>query len=146
GYFPSVDLVEEYKVQTNNLGAEFSNTGGGIINVITKSGTNQFHGSAWWFFRHTDLSANDFFSNQAGLARPHYQFSQFGGTIGGPIRKDKTFFFFAYEGLRWVQSGSAVGTLPTQAQRNGDFSSTYEPNIRGTRYLLQSLTRSHNPC
>ena len=67
GYFPSVDLVEEYKVQTNNLGAEFSNTGGGIINVITKSGSNQFHGSAWWFFRHTDLSANDFFSNQAGL-------------------------------------------------------------------------------
>jgi Carboxypeptidase regulatory-like domain len=125
GYFPSVDLVEEYKVQTNNLGAEFSHTGGGIINVITKSGTNQIHGSAWWFFRHTDLSANDFFSNHAGLPRPHYQFSQFGGTIGGPIRKDKTFFFFAYEGLRWVQSGSAVGTLPTQAQRNGDFSSTY---------------------
>ena len=125
GYFPSVDLVEEYKVQTNNLGAEYSNTGGGIINVITKSGTNQIHGSAWWFFRHTDLSANDFFSNEAGLARPHYQFSQFGGTIGGPIIKDKTFFFFAYEGLRWVQSGSAVGTLPTQAQRNGDFSSTY---------------------
>ncbi|MDX6464764.1 MAG: hypothetical protein QOE55_8461 [Acidobacteriaceae bacterium] len=125
GYFPSVDLVEEYKVQTNNLGAEFSNTGGGIINVITKSGTNQIHGSAWWFFRHTDLSANDFFSNKAGLPRAHYQFSQFGGTIGGPIRKDKTFFFFAYEGLRWVQSGSAVGTLPTQAQRNGDFSSTY---------------------
>src|ERR1700728_1031074 len=121
GYFPSVDLVEEYKVQTNNLGAEYSHTGGGIINVITKSGTNQIHGSAWWFFRHTDLSANDFFSNEAGLPRAHYQFSQF----GGPIIKDKTFFFFSYEGLRWVQSGSAVGTLPTQAQRNGDFSSTY---------------------
>jgi Carboxypeptidase regulatory-like domain/TonB dependent receptor len=126
GYFPSVDLVEEYKVQTNNLGAEFANTGGGIINVITKSGSNQFHGSAWWFFRHTDLSANDFFSNQAGLPRAHYQFSQFGATLGGPIVKDKTFFFFSYEGLRWIQSGSAVGTLPTAAQRTGDFSSTYD--------------------
>ena len=125
GYFPIVDLVQEYKVQTNNLGAEFSNTGGGIINVITRSGSNQFHGDAWWFFRHTDLSANDFFSNHAGLPRAHYQFSQFGATLGGPVIKDKTFFFFAYEGLRWVQSGSAVGTLPTQAQRNGDFSSTY---------------------
>ena len=125
GYFPIVDLVQEYKVQTNNLGAEYSNTGGGIINVITRSGTNQIHGAAWWFFRHTDLSANDFFSNQAGLGRAHYQFSQFGATVGGPIIRDKTFFFFAYEGLRWVQSGSAVGTLPTAAQRNGDFSSTF---------------------
>ncbi|HET6217164.1 MAG TPA: TonB-dependent receptor [Acidobacteriaceae bacterium] len=125
GYFPIVDLVQEYKVQTNDLGAEYSNTGGGIINVITRSGSNKFHGSAWWFFRHTDLSANDFFSNHAGLPRAHYQFSQFGATLGGPIKRDKTFFFFAYEGLRWVQSGSAVGTLPTAAQRNGDFSSSY---------------------
>jgi hypothetical protein len=90
GYFPSVDLVEEYKVQTNNLSAEFSHTGGGVIHVITKSGTNQIHGSAWWFFRHTDLSANDFFSNQTGLPRANYRF---GGIIGGPIRKDKTFLF-----------------------------------------------------
>ncbi len=125
GYFPSVDLVEEYKVQTNNLGAEFSNTGGGIINVITKSGSNSLHGSAWEFFRNTSLAANDFFSNRAGLPRADFQFNQYGVTAGGPIRKDKTFFFFSYEGLRWVQSGSAVGTLPTAAQRAGDFSSTY---------------------
>lgn len=125
GYFPIVDLVQEYKVQTNNLGAEFSNTGGGVINVITKSGSNQFHGSAWEFFRTTGLTANDFFSNRAGLARAKFQFNQFGATLGGPIRKDKTFFFFAYEGIRWIQSGSGVGTVPTAAQRNGDFSSTY---------------------
>jgi hypothetical protein len=126
GYFPIVDLVQEYKVQTNNLGAEFSNTGGGIINVITKSGSNQFHGSAWEFFRTTGLAANDFFSNRAGLARAKFQFNQFGATLGGPIRRDKTFFFFAYEGIRWIQSGSAVGTLPTAAQRTGDFSQTYD--------------------
>jgi hypothetical protein len=126
GYFPIVDLVQEYKVQTNNLGAEYSNTGGGVINVITKSGTNQIHGSAWEFFRNADLAANDFFSNQAGLPRAPFKFNQFGGTLGGPILKNNTFFFFAYEGLRWVQSGSAVGTVPTAAQRNGDFSSTYD--------------------
>lgn len=125
GYFPTVDLVQEYKVQTNNLGAEYSNTGGGIINVITKSGSNEFHGSAWEFFRTTGLTANDFFSNRAGLARAKFQFNQFGATMGGPIRKNKTFFFFSYEGLRWIQSGSAVGTLPTAAQRTGDFSHTF---------------------
>lgn len=125
GYFPSVDLVQEYKVQTNNFGAEFSHTGGGLVNVITKSGENQLHGSGYEFFRNTVLEANDFFSNRAGLPRAQFRFSQFGGTVGGPIRKDKTFFFFSYEGLRWIQSGSAVGTLPTAAQRAGDFSSTF---------------------
>ena len=125
GYFPSVDLVQEYKVQTNNFSAEFSNTGGGIINVITKSGSNQIHGSAWEFFRNTQLEANDFFSNKAGLPRADFKFNQFGATIGGPIQKGKTFYFFSYEGLRWTQSGSAVGTLPTVAQRAGDFSTTY---------------------
>ncbi len=124
GYFPSVDLVDQYKVQTSNFSAEYSHTGGGLINVITKSGSNRFHGTAWEFYRTTGLVANDFFSNNAGLARANFSFNQFGGTLGGPIKKDKTFFFFAYEGLRWVQSGSAVGTLPTAAQRSGDFSST----------------------
>ena len=125
GYFPSVDLVQEYKVQTADFGAEYSHTGGGLINVITKSGSNLINGSAWEFFRDTQLEANDFFSNRAGLSRAKFSFNQFGATLGGPIKKDKTFFFFSYEGLRWVQSGSAVGTLPTTAQRAGDFSSTY---------------------
>lgn len=128
GYYPSVDLVDEYKVQTNNLGAEYSHTGGGVINVITKSGGNKFHGSSWEFFRNTNLVANDFFSNQAGLPRAEFKFNQFGVTLGGPIIHDKTFFFFGYEGLRWVQAGSGVGTLPTAAQRTGDFSSTYDSN------------------
>ncbi len=125
GYFPSVDMVQQYKVQTSNFSAEYSHTGGGLINVITKSGTNELHGSAWEFFRTTGLEANDFFSNSAGLPRANFRFNQFGATFGGPIRRNKTFFFATYEGLRWVQSGSAVGTLPTAAQRSGDFSSTY---------------------
>jgi hypothetical protein len=123
-----VDAVQEYKVQTNNLGAEFANTGGGVVNVITKSGTNQFHGSGWEFFRTTGLTANDFFSNQADLPRAAFRYNQFGATLGGPIVKAKTFFFFAYEGIRWTQAGSAVGTLPTAAQRTGDFSSFYDSN------------------
>ena len=125
GIFPIVDMVQEYKVQTNNFGAEFSNTGGGIINVTTKSGGNKLHGSAWEFFRDTGLSANDFFSNRAGLARAPFTFNQFGATAGGPIKKNKTFYFFAYEGIRWGKSGQATGTMPTAAQRAGDFSNTY---------------------
>ena len=125
GYFPSVDLVQQYKVQTADFGAEYSHTGGGLINVITKSGSNEIHGSAWEFFRNTQLVANDFFSNEAGLPRAKFSFNQFGATLGAPIKKNNTFFFVSYEGLHWVQSGSAVGTLPTAAQRNGDFSSTY---------------------
>ena len=124
GYFPSVDMVKEYKVQTSNFNAEYSNTGGGLINVVTKGGTNKLHGSAWEFFRNTDLVGNDFFSNRAGLPRAQFRFNQFGVTLGGPIVHNKTFFFFNYEGLRWIQAGSAVGTLPTAAQRAGDFSNT----------------------
>lgn len=127
-YFPSVDLVQEYNVQTNNYSAEFPHSAGGIINVVTKSGSNQFHGAAWEFYRNTDLEANTFFSNKSGLPRSPFLFNQFGATAGGPIRRDKTFFFFGYEGIRWNQSGNAVGTLPTQAQRSGDFSTTYNAN------------------
>lgn len=130
GYYPSVDLVQEYKVQTNNLGAEFSNTGGGVINVITKSGSNAIHGSAWEFNRAKALEANFFFSNRAGLPRADFKFNQYGGTLGGPIQKDKMFFFFGYEGLNWSQSGTASGNLPTAAERSGDFSADapiYDP-------------------
>jgi hypothetical protein len=124
-YFPSVDLVQEYKVQTSNFSAEYSNTGGGVVNVVTKSGTNELHGAAWEFFRNTDLEGNSFFSNQAGLPRSPFSFNQFGVALGGPIKKNKTFFFFAYEGEQWTQSGTTTLTVPTAAQRSGDFSSTY---------------------
>lgn len=125
GYYPSIDLVQEYKVQTNNFSAEFSNSSGGIINVITKSGGNQFHGSLYEFFRDTGLNANNFFANLAGLPRAPFHYNQFGGSVGGPILRNKTFFFFSYEGLRWTQAVTTTGTLPTSAQRAGDFSNTY---------------------
>jgi hypothetical protein len=124
GYYPSIDLVQEYKVQTNNFSAEFSNTSGGVINVITKSGSNHLHGSLYEFFRDTGLNANDYFANAAGLARAPFHYNQFGGSVGGPIFHNKTFFFFSYEGLRWTQAVTTTATLPTMAQRTGDFSTT----------------------
>ena len=122
GFYPSIDMVDQYKVQTNNYSAEFANTTGGVINVITKSGANRFHGSLYEFFRSTGLNGNNFFANQAGLSRAPFHYNQFGGSAGGPILHDKTFFFFSYEGLRWTQAVTTTGTLPTAAERSGDFS------------------------
>jgi hypothetical protein len=123
GYYPSVDLVDQYKVQTNNFSAEFSDTAGGVVNVITKQGTNAFHGTAYDFYRSVGLSADNFFSKRAGQTNP-FTFQQFGVALGGPIKKDKTFFFFSYEGLRWSESVTSLGTVPTALQRAGDFSQT----------------------
>ena len=132
GIFPPMDSVQEYKVQTNNHSAEFSNAAGGVVNVVTKGGTNQYHGDIYEFLRNNALDANDFFLNSAGQPIPPYRFNQFGGTIGGPLSiphlydgKDRTFFFVSYEGLRWDRSLNALGTMPTLAQRAGDFSDTY---------------------
>src|SRR5438128_2676672 len=84
-FSPSVDMVEEYKVQTNNFSAEFSNSAGGIVNLVTKSGTNTFHGSLFEFFRNDKLVANNFFNNRAGLPRGQFRYNQFGLTLGGPL-------------------------------------------------------------
>jgi hypothetical protein len=124
GVYPSVDLVQEYKVMTNNFSAEFTNTAGGVINVVTRSGANALHGSVYEFFRDTGLSANNFFANSAGIPRASFNFNQFGVSLGGPIKKNKTFFFFSYEGIRWVQGVTLVATVPTAAQRVGNFSQT----------------------
>jgi Carboxypeptidase regulatory-like domain len=132
GIFPSIDLVQEYKVQTGNVEAEFGNTGGGVINVVTKSGTNALHGSAYDFLRNDKLEANDFFANRAGQPISPLRFNQFGATLGGPViiphlynGKDETFFFFSYEGLRWVRAYTTTGTVPTLAERQGDFSHVF---------------------
>jgi hypothetical protein len=130
--FPSVDAVQEFKVQTNMYSAEFGRSGSGIINLIYKSGTNQFHGSAYEFLRNSDLDSNNFFSNKSGTPLPSFKRSQFGGSLGGPViishvyrGKDKTFFFVDYEGLRQGTATTLLTTVPTAAQRNGDFSQTF---------------------
>jgi hypothetical protein len=134
GYFPSVDLVQEYKVQTNSYSAEYSDTSGGVINVITKSGTNNLHGTLYEFLRNDKLVATPFFINSTGGKAPPFKFNQFGGSIGGPVRlphyngKDRTFFFAVYEGLRWIEAAPALASLPTLLQRAGDFSQTRAQN------------------
>jgi Carboxypeptidase regulatory-like domain len=119
---PTQDAIEEFKVQTNNLGPEYGRFAGGVINLSTKSGTNALHGSAYEFIRNKVLNANDFFANADGIARPPFTQNQFGGNAGGPILKDKLFFFGSYEGFR-QRKGSIFQTwVPTQAERGGDFS------------------------
>jgi hypothetical protein len=128
--FPSVDAVAEFKVQTSNFSAEFGLTGGGVINVIYKSGANDVHGSAYDFLRNSDLDANSFFSNRSGVALPSFKRNQFGFSLGGPVylpklyngRKYKTFFFTDYEGLRQGTASTTLTTVPTAAERTGNFS------------------------
>jgi Carboxypeptidase regulatory-like domain/TonB dependent receptor len=120
--FPSPDALEEFKVQTNGYAAEFGRSGGGIINMIIKSGTNQFHGVLYEFLRNSVLDANDFFSNRAGRSLASFKRNQFGFTAGGPIIRDKAFFFFNYEALRQRSRDQLTGSVPTLLERQGDFS------------------------
>jgi hypothetical protein len=124
GVRPSVDAIGEFTVQTNDYTAEVGRTAGGVINVITKSGSNKFHGSLYEYFRNDKFDAHSYF-DQAGSAKPELRQNQFGGSVGGPIIKDKTFFFFDYEGFRQV-SGQAAQVLPVptlfEEQNPGNFS------------------------
>ncbi|HWD00557.1 MAG TPA: TonB-dependent receptor, partial [Candidatus Sulfopaludibacter sp.] len=143
--FPSVDSVQEFKVQTNTYSAEFGRAGSGIINLIYKSGTNQFHGSAFEFLRNSDLDANGFFANKNGTPLPNFKRNQFGATLGGPVElpkiyhgRDKTFFFFGYEGLRQGSASNLNTTVPTALQRAGDFSKTL--NAAGQQVVIYDPT------
>lgn len=124
-YSAPVELVAEFRVQTSNYSAEYANAGGVVINIVTKSGTDRFHGSLFDYFRNDALEANDFFSNRSGAKRPMLRYNQFGGTFGGPIVKDRTFFFFSYEGLRFKDPIIRTTSVPTQLQRVGNFSQTF---------------------
>src|SRR5262245_21792723 len=123
GYAPSPEAIQEFNLITNNASAEFGNFQGGIISVTIKSGTNEFHGSAFEFFRNDVLNANSWSNNFTGAAKPKQRWNQFGGSIGGPIIKDKLFFFADYQGLRYnVPAAIGAMTVFTNAQRQGDFS------------------------
>ncbi len=116
----SPDAVAEFKVQTNTYSAEFGRSGGAVINAAYRSGTNQFHGALWEFHRNTVLNAVGFFKPVSGVKPPLIR-NQFGATLGGPIIKDRTFFFLDYEGFRQVAKDVAFSTLPTLQQRQGIF-------------------------
>jgi hypothetical protein len=118
---PNPDAVEEFKILTNNYDAEYGRTSGGIVNQVTKSGTNAYHGDAFEFLRNTDLNARDYFL-PTSLAKQTFQRNVFGGTIGGPIKKDKMFFFAAYQGWRSREGQiSPILTVLSPNERTGNF-------------------------
>src|SRR5579864_5331912 len=130
---PTLDSIQEVRILASNYSAEYGASAGATTVVQTKGGTNQFHGDAYEFFRNSDLDANTFFNNRNRLARPPFHRNEFGGTAGGPIRKDKTFIFADYQGTRIIQPITTTSTIPTLAQqaslRTGNFGSTviYDP-------------------
>jgi hypothetical protein len=129
GVRPSMDAIAEVRVQTNNYAAEVGRTAGGVVNLLTKAGTNVFHGSAYGFFRDDKFDARDFFARED----PVLSQQQFGGSLGGPIVANRTFFFGDYEGFRQDKGQVNVLTVPTLAMRNGDFSeigAIYDPFTR----------------
>jgi hypothetical protein len=122
GFQPAQDVVQEFQVMSHNVGPEYGGTLNGVINIATKSGTNQFHGTAYEYMRNTVLNASTFFANKGGIPRPAYHQNQFGFTLGGPVIKNKMFFFAGYEGNRVRQGNTNTLTVPTAAERGGDFS------------------------
>jgi Carboxypeptidase regulatory-like domain/TonB dependent receptor len=134
-YVPSVDAAAEFKVQTNSFDAEFGRFLGGVINATSRSGSNEIHGTAFDFIRNSRFNARDFFAAD----KPEFNYNLFGGSIGGPLTvpglykgTNRTFFFFNYEGSREDVPRAFVSTVPTEAQRNGDFSQTSVRLTNGT--------------
>ena len=131
---PSVDAIQEFRVETSNYSAEFGRAAGGVISVSIKSGGNRVHGSAFDYLRNERLDANDFFANRAGRVRPPVRRNQFGATLGGPLVRNKTFLFASYQGQRTRQPQTVVTTVPVGERVSGDFGSSaiYDPlNVVG---------------
>jgi hypothetical protein len=131
--FPSVDALDEFKLQTSTYSAEFGRSLGGVVNLQIKSGTGQYRGSGFEFLRNDALDANNFFNNRAGRPKPDYNQHQFGGTLGGPLLRERTFFFTNYQGLRIRQGQTYLSTVPSERMRQGDFSEI-------TRVIYDPLT------
>src|SRR5579864_4909766 len=144
GAIPNLDSIEEFRILTNNFDAEYGNYSGGQINVITKSGTNQWHGSGFEFLRNTNLDAANYFDQGK---RGSYHQNQFGGTFGGPIKKDKLFFFADYQGNRIIQGvPQVIRGVPTLSTEQGDLSGITQSlsgKVNGAAWA-QSLTQELN--
>lgn len=129
---PSIEATQEFKVQSNSLSAEWGRFSGGVVNVSTRSGTNEYHGSVYEYLRNDVFDANEFFNKGAGRDTPPFRMNQFGGAVGGPLSlgriydgRNRTFFFADYQGTRWRRGDTFRGSLPTAEQRRGDFSKTF---------------------
>ncbi|MBS1829309.1 MAG: TonB-dependent receptor [Acidobacteria bacterium] len=138
---PSVERVQEFKVQTNSFSAEFGRTTGGVINLVVKSGTNELHGSVYEYIRNSSLDSNDWFQNRAGRKLGVFQRNQYGFTLGGPVLipglyngKNRTFFFGGYEGQRQRNQQTSTATIPRANEIGGDFSQTF--NAAGAPVII----------
>jgi len=140
---PNLDSISEFRIITNNFDSEYGNYSGGQVNVVTKSGTNRFHGSGFEFLRNTDLDATPYFSSTV----PAFKQNQFGGTLGGPIKHDKTFFFIDYQGTRQSQGQPVNTQMPSAANFTGDFSDsadTLAGSVGGSGFASVLQTRLQN--
>ncbi len=142
--FPSVDAIQEFKVMGAGVPAEFGRSIGTVLNVVYKSGSNDFHGSVYDFLRNSVFDANNFFANRRGEKLASFKRNQFGGVLSGPIRKGSTFFMASYEGLRERRLSTQLVTVPTLLQREGNFSETLTRDARPI-LVFNPLTTSANP-
>jgi hypothetical protein len=142
---PSVEVIQEFRLLTGVYPAEYGRMSGGQVVIITKSGSNAFHGSAYEFIRNEFTDAKPYFT-ASGAKTPSFKQNTFGATIGGPIKKDKTFFFFGYEGQRIRQAVTALATVPTTAMLNGQFSGKvlYDPSTGLPMTPIAGTTNSYN--
>lgn len=144
-YIPTSDAVQEFNIQTNPLDAEFGHGGGFYANLTTKSGTNEFHGTLFEFLQNDKLNANNFFLNRSGANKAPFRLNQYGGTIGGPLIRNKTFWFFMHEGVRQSSGVSSITTVPTADQRAGNFSTTF-PTTGQQVKIYDPLSTAQNPA
>ncbi len=154
-FFPIVDDIAEFTVAANNVPAEFGRFNGGVVNVATRSGSNDIHGSIYEFFRNEDLNTRNYFS-KAPAAKPEYRRNLFGATLGGPVVHDKLFLFADYQGIKQRIGVTRISTVPTLAQRAGNFGTTniYDPNTAvtaangrtvRTRFANNTINRPFDP-
>ncbi len=130
-FVPSPDAVQEFKVQTNALSAEYGRSGGAVVNMVHRSGTSEFHGVGYWFVRNDAFDANSFFQNRNKTPKSGFRYNQYGATLGGPMTpsRETTFFFVNYEGLIRRNAGGGTHTVPTAKMRSGDFSELLDPSL-----------------
>ena len=142
-FFPIIDDIQEFTIQSDNVPAEFGRFNGGVVNVATRAGSNQFHGSLFEFLRNEDLNARNYFAPTGRI--PEYRRNLYGGTLGGPVLHDKLFFFGDYQGIKALIGRTVISTIPTLAQRAGNFGTTaiYDPTT--TQVVAGKYIRTQFP-
>lgn len=146
---PPPDAIQEFKLQSGDYSAEFGHSTGGVINAVIRSGTNQFHGNLWEYVRNNAFDANDYFSDQNGTPKPEYRQNQFGGTVDGPVLipklyngRNKTFFFFDYQGTRIVTPTQSINTVPTAGMTSSGFTNLQDLITDNSGTSMDALGRT----